>query len=99
MEYLIVRGRLKLVTEDARAPLAALVEKMNGLLEEEGARLTAGHMVIRYEGVVGSSREIADVLREIAHCIRAAAVVVRQVRWETTLSLRRQTGVAVRAPR
>src|SRR3569833_2539751 len=85
MEYLIVRGRLKLIADDTRPRLAVLVRAMNRLLGEEGARLAADQVVFRYEGAVGSSRVIAVILRVITCCIKGgAAVVVRRVRWETT---------------
>src|SRR3569623_872248 len=99
MEYLIVRGRLKLIADDTRPRLAVLVRAMNRLLGEKGARLAADQVVFRYEGTVGSSREIAEILREITCCIKGGAVVVRRGRWETTLSLRRPAKTAVRAPR
>src|SRR3569833_4643863 len=100
MEYLIVRGRLKLIADDTRPRLAVLVRAMNRLLGVEGARLAADQVVFRYEGAVGSSREIAEMLREITCCILGgAAVVVRRVRWEAALRLRRPAKTAVRAPR
>lgn len=101
MEYLIMRGALKLNGHQPGPCLTGWVQEVNALLQDgEGARLTEHRLVIRYEGVIASSRELIPLLQQISRCLAEDVTVsVRRVRWETTLILRRRANNARRVPR